>query len=62
MVIATKAFLVNDRATLLAVQERVAAMPPETVKFLQPPNRPDDLLSNLGRPYGSWFPQAERKK
>lgn len=62
MVIATKAFLMGDRATLLAVKERVAAMPPEAVKFLKSPNSPDDSLNNLGKPYGSWFPKEEPRK
>jgi hypothetical protein len=59
MVIATKAFLVGDRATLLAVRERVAAMPTASVEW---PNYADDLLRNLGKPYGSWWPKEEPKK
>jgi len=56
MVIATKAFLACDRATLLAVKARVAAFAPEAVRFLKSPHAPEDLLKNLGKPYGSWFP------
>jgi len=59
---AMKAFLTGDRATLIAVKDRVAAMAPETVKFLKSPNSPEDLLSNLGKPFGSWFPKEEPKK
>lgn len=62
LVVAMKAFLTGDRATLLAVKERVAAMPPEAVKFLKSPNTPDDLLNNLGKPFGAWFPKEESKK
>ena len=62
MVIATKAFLLGDRTTLLAVKERVAAMPPDAVRFLKSPVSPDDSLNNLGKPYGSWFPKEEPKK
>lgn len=62
MVISTKAFLMSDRATLLAVKKRVAAMPAEVVRFLKSPNTPDELLNNIGRPYGSWFPKEEPKK
>ncbi len=62
MVIATRAFLISDRATLLEVKERVAAMPPELVRFLKPPHTPGELLDNLGKPYGSWFPKDEPKK
>jgi hypothetical protein len=62
LVFAMKAFLTGDRATLIAIKDRVAAMSPETVKFLKPPNAPEDLLNNLGKPFGSWFPQAEPKK
>jgi len=57
MVIATKAFLAGDRATLLAVRSRVAALSPEAVRYLKSPHAPEDLLKNLGKPYGSWFPQ-----
>lgn len=60
MVISTKAFLMSDRATLLAVKKRVAALPPESVRFLKSPNSPDELLSNLGKPYGSWFSKEKR--
>jgi|CZKI01.1.fsa_nt_gi hypothetical protein len=59
MVIATKAFLVGDRATLLAVKERLAVMPTASVEW---PNYADDLLKNLGKPYGSWWPKEEPKK
>lgn len=62
LVIAVRAFLKGDRPALLAVRDRIAAMPPDTIKFLKSPNRPDDLLHHLGEPYGSWFPQAEIKK
>jgi hypothetical protein len=59
MVIATKAFLLGDRASLLAVKIRVAAMPRASVEW---PNYADDLLNNLGKPYGSWWPKDEPKK
>lgn len=49
LVIATKAFLIGDHAALLAVKDRVAAMPPDAVKFLKSPHAPDDLLNNLER-------------
>jgi hypothetical protein len=62
LVIATKAFLLQDRLTLLSVKERVAAMPAASIKFLKSPNSPDDLIDHLGQPYGSWFPQPEPKK
>ncbi|MDP3073230.1 MAG: hypothetical protein Q8N18_23260 [Opitutaceae bacterium] len=62
MVIATKAFLMGDQATLLAVKERVAAMTPGAVRFLKSPASADDLLNNLGKPYGSWFPKEVPKK
>jgi hypothetical protein len=61
MVILTKAFLMSDRATLLEVKKRVAAMPPEAVRFLKSPNTPDEYLTNLGKPYGSWFPKEPPK-
>lgn len=61
LVIATKAFLLGDRLTLLAVKARVAALPPATVKYLQSPNSPDDLLAHLGQPYGDWFPKPPAK-
>jgi hypothetical protein len=59
MVIATKAFLVGDRATLLAAKERVSAMPAASVSW---PNYENDLLNNLGKPYGSWWPKETPKK
>lgn len=62
LVRAVKAFLVKDRATLLLVKARVAAMPPESVKFLNPPASPEDFLAHLGEPYGSWFPQPKPKE
>ena len=62
MVLAMKAFLTRDRATLVAVKERIAAMAPETVKFLKSPNTPEELLGNLGKPFGSWFPKEEPRK
>lgn len=62
MVIAIKAFLTGDRATLLAVKERVAAMPPSAIRWLKSPDSADDLLNNLGKPYGSWWPREEPKK
>jgi hypothetical protein len=51
MVIATKAFLVGDRAALLAAKERVASLPPSSVEW---PDYPGDLLKHFGEPYGSW--------
>lgn len=62
LVIAIKAFLTDDRATLLAIKERVAAMPPGTVRWLKSPDSAQDLLDNLGKPYGSWWPKEEPKK
>jgi len=61
LVLATKAFLLGDRATLLAVKARVAALPLGTVKYLQSPSSPDDLLTHLGQPYGDWFPKPAPK-
>lgn len=52
MVIATKAFLMGDRAKLTAVKARVAAMPAASVEW---PDYADDLLRNMGKPYGSWW-------
>ena len=62
LVIATKAFLMGDRPTLLAVRERVAAMPPGAARWLKSPHDVDDLINNLGKPYGSWWPKEEAKK
>jgi len=62
MVTAIKAFLMGDRTTLLGVKERVAAMPPETVRWLKPPDSAEDLLNNIGKPWGSWWPKEEPKK
>jgi len=62
LVTATKAFLMDDRPTLLAVKERAAAMPPGAAGWLKSPHDIDDLLDNLGKPYGSWWPKDEPKK
>jgi hypothetical protein len=59
MVIATKAFLLGDRDTLQRARDRVAALPSASVKW---PGYADDLLKNLGKPYGSWFPTESSKK
>jgi hypothetical protein len=34
-------------------------MPAAAVEW---PNYADDLLKNLGKPYGSWWPKEEAKK
>jgi len=62
LVIATKAFLMGDKPTLLAVKERVAAMPPGAARWLKSPHDVDDLINNLGKPYGTWWPKEEPKK
>ena len=59
MVIATKAFLMGDRDALQRARDRVAALPSASVKW---PGYADDLLKNLGKPYGSWFPTETSKK
>lgn len=62
LVIATKAFLMSDRPTLLAVKGRVTAMPPGAARWLKSPQDVDDLINNLGKPYGTWWPKDEPKK
>jgi hypothetical protein len=62
LVLATKAFLMGDRPTLLAVKERVAALPPGAARWLKSPRDVDDLLDNIGKPYGTWWPKEEPKK
>jgi hypothetical protein len=52
LVTATKAFLLGDRATLIAVSKSVAAMPKGSVKF---PGFAEDMLQHIGEPYGSWW-------
>jgi hypothetical protein len=51
MVYAHIAFLTGDRATLVALKERVASLPPSRVEW---PGCPADLLEHFGQPFGSW--------
>jgi acyl carrier protein len=53
LVRATVAFLVGDRDSLLALKLEVAALPSGAANW---PNYPNELLENLGMPYGSWVP------
>jgi hypothetical protein len=62
MVTSIKAFLLGDKATLLEVQKRVEAMPPETLRWLKPPDSAADYINNIGKPYGSWWPKEDPKK
>jgi hypothetical protein len=54
MVYAHIAFLTGDRATLVALKERVASLPPSRVEW---PGCPADLLEHFGQPFGSWKSQ-----
>jgi len=51
MVSAHIAFLTDDRATLVALKEQVASLPPSRVEW---PGCPTDLLEHFGEPLGSW--------
>jgi hypothetical protein len=51
MVSAHIAFVTADRATLVALKEQVAALPPSRVEW---PGCPADLLEHFGQPLGSW--------
>jgi hypothetical protein len=51
MVSAHIAFLTGDRATLVALKDRVAGLPPSRVEW---PGCPADLLEHFGEPFGSW--------
>ena len=51
MVSAHIAFVTGDRATLVALKERVAALPPSRVEW---PGCPADLLEHFGQPFASW--------
>lgn len=62
LVAATKAFLTGDREALLALRSRISELPMASIKFMKSPHSLDDLLINLGKPYGSWFQNSESKK
>jgi len=51
MVSAHIAFVLGDRARLIALKEQVAALPPSRVEW---PDCPADLLAHLGQPSGLW--------
>jgi hypothetical protein len=51
MVSAHVAFLTGDRATLIALKEQVASLPPSRVEWH---GCPADLLEHFGEPLGSW--------
>jgi hypothetical protein len=51
MVSAHIAFVTGDRATLVALKEQAATLPPSRVEW---PGCPADLLEHFGQPLGSW--------
>lgn len=51
MVSAHVAFVTGDRATLVALKEQVAGLPPSRVEW---PRCPADLLEHFGQRLGSW--------